>query len=457
MGIPNFIVYAYYLTAPSQPALRRELRLWHVVLFNISAVVGVRWLAAAAQAGPGSLLLWLGAALAFFLPCALVVSSLSQRFPQEGGLYVWAKQAFGDWHGFLCAWLYFISNICYFPTLLLSGIAMASFMLGQTGIRYSEDARYAIPATLVALWLTFILNLVGLRVGKWAGILGAVSSYMLAALLIGFAILIAWRIGPATHFHLMPALNFNSLNFWSQIAFAFVGLEVAPILGGEIFDPDRAIPRAAWISGIGCTGFYMAGTAAMLLLLPPEKISTLTGLAQAGEVAGTRFGASWLSPCFAALITISVIGQLTAFVAGNTRLPFALGLDRYLPAAFAKLHPRWHTPHVSILAQGILSTLLLLFMQLGETLRAAYQILVDLTVIATFLPFVYIFASGFKFGQRWAGALGALVTILAIILSAVPPPGVASVWVFELKVVGGTALLALAARPIFARSVALKS
>jgi hypothetical protein len=96
-------------------------------------------------------------------------------------------------------------------------------------------------------------------------------------------------------------------------------------------------------------------------------------------------------------------------------------------------------------------------MQLGETLRAAYQILVDLTVIATFLPFVYIFASGFKFGQRWAGALGGLVTILAIILSAVPPPGVASVWVFELKVVGGTALLALAARPIFMRSGALQS
>ncbi len=253
----------------------------------------------------------------------------------------------------------------------------------------------------------------------------------------------------------MPNLDFNSLNFWSQIAFAFVGLEVAPILGGEIFDTGRVIPRAAWISGIACAGFYMAGTAAMLALLAPEKISTLTGLAQAGQVAGARLGASWLSPCFALLITVSVVGQLTAFVAGNTRLPFALGLDHYLPAAFAKLHPRWHTPYVSILAQGILSSILLLLMQLGETLRSAYQILVDLTVVATFLPFVYIFASGFKFGQRWAGAAGGLITILAIILSAAPPPGVASVWIFELKVVGGTALLALAARPIFARSGAL--
>jgi glutamate:GABA antiporter len=440
--------------AHSQPALRRELRLWHVVLFNISAVVGVRWLAAAAHAGPGSLLLWLVAALAFFLPCALVVSALTRRFPQEGGLYIWTKRAFGDWHGFLCAWLYFTSNICYFPTLLLSGVAMASFVLGAKGVRYSEEALYAIPATLVVLWLTFILNLVGLRIGKWAGILGATSSYLLAVLLIVFGISMAMHIGSATRFHLVPELNFNSLNFWSQIAFAMVGLEVAPILGGEIYAADKVIPRAAWISGIACAGFYMAGTAAMLALLTPDQVSPLTGLAQAGQVAGVRFGANWLSPCFALLITVSVIGQLTAFVAGNTRLPFALGLDHYLPAVFAKLHPRWQTPYASILAQGILSSAFLLLMQLGETLRAAYQILVDLTVIATFLPFVYIFASGFKFGQRWAGALGGAITVLAIVLSAVPPPGVSSVGIFELKVVGGAALLVLVARPIFARGLA---
>jgi amino acid transporter len=438
----------------SQPALRRELKLWHVVSFNLSALLGVRWLAAAAHAGPGSLLLWLIAALAFLLPCALVISALSKKFPQEGGLYVWTKQAFGDWHGFLCAWLYFLSNITYFPTLLLSGVAMASYMLGQTGIRYSEDARYAIPATLAALWLTFILNLVGLRIGKWAGVLGAVSGYLIAALLILFGLMVAFHGGVATRFHLLPELSFDSLNFWSQIAFAMVGLEVASILGGEIHDPGDVIPRAAWISGIGCAGFYMAGTAAMLALMAPEKISTLTGLAQAGQVAGARFGASWLSPCFALFITVSTVGQLTAFVAGNTRLPFALGIDHYLPPAFAKLHPRWHTPYVSILTQGILSTALLLLFQLGETLRAAYQILVDLTVIATFFPFVYIFASGFKFGQRWAGALGGLITVLAIILSVVPPPGIASVWIFELKVVGGTIVLGLAALPIYARGAA---
>ena len=440
----------------TQPALRRELRLWHLVFFNISAVAGIRWLAAAAHVGPGSISLWLLATLAFFLPSALVVSSLAARFPEQGGFYIWTKRAFGDWHGFLCAWIYFVSNILYFPTLLLSGVAMASYMFGQAGVHYSENPVYAIPVTFAGLWLAFLANLVGLRVGKWTGILGGGSTYLIAGLLVAFAALVAWRYGSATQFHFIPDPSWDNLNFWSQIALAMTGLELAPILGGEIHNPDKSIPRAAWISGLGCATFYISGTAAMLVLLPPERISVVTGLAQAGEIAGSRFGANWLSPCFALLITVGVIGQLSTYIAGNTRLPFALGIDRYLPPIFAKFHPRWHTPHVSILTQGVLSSALLLFMQLGENLRAGYQILVDMVVIATLVPFVYIFATGFKFGRRWAGIAGALLSIAGVILSAIPPPGVASVWLFELKVVGGSILLVLAGRVIFVRSKAAR-
>jgi amino acid transporter len=392
------------------------------------------------------------AAVAFFLPSALVVSSLSARFPEEGGFYIWTKHAFGAWHGFLCAWLYFVSNILYFPTLLLSGVAMASYMFGQNGVRYSENPVYAIPVTVAVLWLAFLVNLVGLRVGKWPGLLGGVSTYLIAGLLCFFGLVVAWRFGSATHFQFTPEASWGNLNFWSQIALAMTGLELAPILAGEIHNPGKNIPRAAWLSGFLGAGFYMAGTAAMLVLLAPERISPMTGLAQAGDLAGSRLGANWLSPVFALLITLGVIGQLTTYIAGNTRLPFAIGLDRYLPEAFAKLHPRWHTPHVSILTQAIFSTLFLLLTELGENLRAAYQILVDMVVVATLIPFVYIFATGFKYGQRLAGAAGALIAGIAVILSCSPPPGIASVWLFELKIIGGTLLLALAGRVIFVRS-----
>jgi len=438
----------------SQPALRRELRLWHLVIFNISAVAGIRWLAAAAHVGPGSITLWLLATLTFFLPSALVVAGLSARFPEEGGFYVWTKQAFGDWHGFLSAWIYFLSNMLYFPTLLLSGVAMASYMFGESGVKYSENGAYAIPATLAVLWFVVLTNLLGLRFGKWPSVLGGGAAYLVAVLLCVFAVLVVVRYGSATHFNIVPELSWSNLNFWSQIAFAMVGLELAPIMGGEIQNAEKTIPRAAWISGFLCAAFYIAGTAAMLVLLAPAKINPMTGLAQAGDIAGTRFTATWLSPCFALLITIGVLGQLSSYVAGNSRLPFALGFDHYLPGVFAKIHPRWGTPYVSLLAQGIISTVFLLLAELGESLRAAYQIMVDMTVIVTFIPFLYIFASGFKFGQRIAGASGLFVSLLAIILSVIPPEGISSVPVFELKVIGGSLLLAYSGHLVFARNKA---
>ena len=113
----------------TEPQLRRELGLRDLVLFNIAAVIGIRWLAAAAHTGPVSITLWLLAAGFFFIPSTLAVATLSARFPEEGGIYVWTKQGFGDWHGFLCGWCYWLSNLFYFPNLLLAGVDMAGYAL----------------------------------------------------------------------------------------------------------------------------------------------------------------------------------------------------------------------------------------------------------------------------------------------------------------------------------------
>ena len=438
--------------AEAQPSLRRELRLWDLILFNISALAGIRWLAAAAHAGSGSLALWVLAALFFFLPSALVIARLSELFPEEGGMYIWTKRAFGDWHGFLCAWFYFVGNILYFPSLLLAGVTIASYMFGAEAVHLAGTVRFAIPVTLVALWLALLANLVGLRVGKWTSNLGGTGTYITAALLCAFGLWIALKYGSATPFHLVPQANWENLNFWSQIAFAFQGLELGAILGGEIRNPRTTIPKAAWIGGLACAAFYMAGTAAMLALLTPDKISPLTGLAEAGHAAAVRLGLPWITGCFALLVTAGIFGQVSTYIAGNTRLPFAIGLDHYLPEAFGRLHPRWRTPHVSILTQGVLSSVLLIAMQLGETLRAAYQILVDMTVIVSFVPFVYIFGSGLRFGPKVAAASGLLVSLLAIALSLVPPPEVSGVLIFELKLAGGCVAFGLLGRWVFMAS-----
>jgi amino acid transporter len=431
--------------------LKRELRLRDVIFFDICAIVSLRWVAAAAHAGPGSFVLWIIAAVFFFLPSAIVVARLSQRFPEEGGMYIWTKRAFGDRHAFLCGWFYFISTVLYFPSLLLAGIGMTAYALGGAGQRLAEDRVFAMSATLAVLWAVFAANFFGIKVAKWISAFGGSSTFIIGALLGVLAIYVALHSGSATRLVALPKADLSTVNFWSQIAYAFVGLELAPIMSAEIRNPTRDLPRAAAISGAVSTVFYIGVTAALLVLLRPESISPMTGLAQAGVAGAVQLGGPAFAILFAVLIGLAVIGQLDTWIAGNTRLPYAIGLDNFLPAAFKWTHPRWGTPYVSLLVQAVAATLFLLMAQSGESVRASYQIMVDTTVIVTFIPFVYIFGSGFRFASKIAAVSGLAVTLIAIVLSAMPPPEAASAVLFETKVVGGTVLFAVAGLLVFKR------
>lgn len=409
-------------------------------------MVGIRWLAAAAHTGPGSITLWVLAAGLFFVPLALAVAALSKRFPEEGGIYVWTRRGFGDWHGFLCGWCYWLSNVFYFPSLLLAGVGMAATALG-----FAENRTAILATALAILWIASITNIVGLGVGKWTGNLGGFSTYLGGALLVGLG-LVAWmRFGSATPLRLVPEWNLDKLNFWSQIVFAFGGLELGAIMGGEIRNPEKTVARAAWIAGLCIAAFYIAGTLAMLVLLPPDQISVVTGLVQAAAAAGARLGLGWPPLVLAFAIGLGVTGQLGAWIAGSARLPFVIGIDHYLPPIFSRLHPRWRTPHFSILILSGACTVFVAAMQAGENLRIAYQLLVDMTVVTYFVPFLYLFGAAWKNGQRASSIAGLAVTMLGIVLSFVPPPDVSSVWAFELKLGGGFLLLAAAARACFRR------
>ena len=433
--------------APTTPALRRELGLRDLVLFNVAAVVGVRWLAAAAHTGPGSITLWLLAAVLFFVPSALAVAALSRRFPQEGGIYVWTRDAFGDWHGFLCGWCYWVSNLFYFPGLLLAGVGMAASALG-----FAENPVWLVTISLAALWIASVTNLFGLAIGKWTGNVGALSTGVTGALLVAFGAAVWLHGGSATHMHILPEWNFDRLNFWSQIAFAFGGLELAAIMGGEIRNPQKTVPRAAWMAGLAIAAFYIAGTLAILVLLPPYRVSVVIGIVQAASTAGARLGIGWPPLAIALAICLGVIGQLAVWIAGTARLPFVIGIDHYLPPVFSRLHPRWGTPHLSILILTGACTVFVIVMQAGENLRSGYQLLVDMTVILYFVPFLYLFGATWKCGERLSSAAGLLTTVVAVALSFVPPPDVSSVWVFELKLVGGFVVLLMGARVCFQRA-----
>jgi amino acid transporter len=436
--------------AEPAPGLKRELGLRDLVLFNLAAVVSTRWIAAAAHAGSGSLTLWAFAAVFFLVPCALVVAHLSRRFPEQGGFYVWTREAFGDWHAYVCGLFYFLNNLFWIPGVLIATVGMMTNAIPPLSA-YAERPAFIVPVAMVLLILIVAANYIGLRVGKWVDNLGGVSVYVICTCLIAAAAITFLHRGAATHFQFSPNWDWQKLNFWSQMAFGMTGLELSPIISGEIRDPRRNVFRATWISAVLIMLFYIAGTGAILTILAPDRVSPVIGLTQAGVQTAQETGARWVPLVIALGILLSLGGQLGTYVGACARLPFVIGIANLLPQAFARLHPRYGTPYLSILILGVGSAVLLLVSQMGETFRAAYQTTIDLSVITLFIPFLYIFAAAWKFGQRLSGAVGLAVSALAIIFSFIPTADVSSVWRFELKLIGGCVLLLALAHLFYRR------
>src|SRR5213594_3457999 len=247
---------------------------WDVLLFNIATVLGPRWIAAAAHSGPSSISLWIIAAVFFFIPSALVINELSSRFPCEGGLYIWAKEAFGDFHGFVAGWTYWIYTVFYFPGLLLASAAMSAYVIGEGGATLEHNRQFLLLVSLGYLIIAVVLNIIGLNIGKWLQNAGGVSTYLPLLMLLGVEAILWMKHGPVTHFtpaNMLPVWNWDTVNFWSQIAFAFSGLELGSAISQEVRNPQKPLPRAVHASGLLIARMYIVATVAVLALVPAAK------------------------------------------------------------------------------------------------------------------------------------------------------------------------------------------
>ena len=425
------------------------MRLRDVVLFNVTAIVGLRWLTTAGQFGPASLVLWLLAMVIFFLPSARVVRELTDLDPRSGGMYRWVTRAFGPTHGFVAGWGYWVNNLFYFPSLLVATAAIAAYAAGPRGVHLADNPWFVGGIALGGLWLAVWLNVVGLGVGKWLQNVGGYATYLPALLFVALAIWGFAEHGSATSFsvhRLLPEkFDFELVNFFATMTFAFAGLELAPTLGDEIHDPAATLRRGVIISGVAVVAVYLLGTLAVLVALPGESINITNGIPQAAAVLVERIGVPGLAPIaavIAVLLVISNIGGVGAWLAGSARLPYAAGIDRALPPVFARVHPTWRTPYIALFCQGGLASILIVAGLGGASVRDAYVILTSTTIILFFIPYLYIFGAYLRLrrDRSLLSAISGWVGLGAVLLSigvSLVPPAVESPLGFEIKVVGG--------------------
>src|SRR5467141_3981941 len=450
------------ITAPAAPLareaphLRRVLGRVDLMLLFVVAVFNLNVVPSIAANGGVTVWLWIISLALFFWPQAIAVIELAHRYPGEGGVYLWAKEVFGDFHGFLSGWCYWTNNMMYVPTIMLYFVGVFVFVLGAGHESLADNKSFTLTASLVLLFLLVVLNVLGLGVGKWLNNLGAIGTGFAAAVLIGLGIVIWLRFGTtvtAADFQI-PANPRFVLNSFGVICFGLVGLELASIMGDEIRDPQRTLPGAVAWGGVLSGLLYIAATLTLLIAVSKNDISVLQGIVQAVSHMADRVGVGWIVAPFALMLSLSIAGIGSAWLAGSARIPFVAGLDSYLPAWLGKVHPRYLTPYPALIVHAAISMALVALNFIASNVQETFQKLLSLAVVLQLVPFLYIFAALLKISADpaftkvrynratlvFAGASGLITTSMAIAVAFFPAVQITSLFLYEVWMFGGTLL-----------------
>jgi glutamate:GABA antiporter len=431
----------------------RAMRLRDVVLMNVVAVVGLRWIARGARTGPASVTLWILAWIAFFIPLAIAVSRLAEKYPDQGGVYVWTRRAFGPSHGFVCGWCMWVNNLFYFPSLLLFAAANLAAIGGPHWQAIGATKTFSVVFVLAGIWFAAGLNVLGLRESKWLQNAGTLGVWIPVGLLVGCGGLALVRFGSATPFTaaaMVPRGDLlDTIGLWSAMCFAFSGFEISSLIGQEIEDPEVTIPRGVFIAGAIVTVVYILGSASVLFAIPVSSLKELSGITDAVQLVAGRVGLGSLGAMTGALLVLNALAGTASWTAGAARVPFAAGVDAAMPRAFAALHPRYRTPHVALIVQAAASSLIFLasvFVTVAgrsTSLQEAYDILVNLTILIYFVPYLYLFAAQVRLlpdAPKSIAWMGFAATFISLGLTFLPPPG-SNVLTFEVNLIAQAAVV----------------
>jgi glutamate:GABA antiporter len=437
------------MSAHEPPAIPRTLGRWDLVLLKIVAIVNINNVPPVAVYGWASLGLWGLAFVTFFVPEAIAVLALSRRHPGEGGIYLWTRKTFGDAHGFLSGWCYWTNNLFYVPVLLVYMAGTLAFAGGEARAAGLVNQK-AFVAVVSFGWLALIAlaNIRGLAVGKWIQNIGGLGAFLSVGLVLAAAGA-AWASGAAVRAPTVTGVSWEMTTSFAVMCNALVGIELASTMGDEIRNPARDLGPAIVIAGVVSIASYLLVTGAVLTLMPVERLGVIQGVMQAVGAGASAAHVGWIIVPLALVMGLATGGAASAWFAGSSRIPFVAGLTRALPSALGRVHPRWHSPHVALVSCAVLAAVFTAFSLAGSSVAEAYQVLLKAAVVIQLIPFVYLFLAltktpGVGMGPRVAGGVGLTTTIIALLAAFLPTSDVASVALFETKmvvsVVGPTAL-----------------
>jgi amino acid transporter len=434
---------------PQSAVLRRELSLADLALAQILIVIVPEFFGTAVKAGPSHVVLWLLAILLFFVPQGLVVAHLNRLMPLEGGLYEWARLAFGDRVGFLVAWNMWLNTTVQVSQIALVTTTYIAYAAGPSGEWIASSPLLLVGGSIALIAGMMVIARLGLSVGKWVSNAGSIFTVLILGVLIALPFL-HLRHGTLPHYNplplVLPPFTFFSLSVFSKMTFgALSGFELIAIFAGESRNPGRNLARSILFTAPLIALLYILGTSAILAFVSPDAIDVIGPIPQALSRGLGLFGlAGPLVSIAILLLLLNYICSYTLYFSSNTRLPLVAGWDHLLPRWFTVLHAKYRTPVNSILFMGGVALAASTAVLIGARNQEAFSLLqiwawtfYGMAYLALFaIPLFSPKAKGIRpgLGLRIGAAAAFTVTLLFVLLSVSPVIEVASVWKYSLKI-----------------------
>ncbi|PFH83819.1 amino acid permease [Bacillus sp. AFS088145] len=377
----------------------KKLGVMGLSFLSINAILGLRNIAFASTIGPSAIFYWIVAALIYFIPIGLIVAELSTTYPNQGGMGVWVRKAFGEKASFLCSWFFWIANFTYYPSLLLTTTIAIAYGINQPQMA-SHPMKTAIISSVI-FWIVTLLTLKGTKMSGRLASIGAPLGVLVPAILIfGFGFYSMFSGQPsATHFTqstIMPNnLSFGTIMFLSTLMFGFSGAEMLGTIAGNVRNPQKTFPRAIFITSIIIALVYILATVAFQFVITISSDQTATALYLFADKITSQFGLNFsLSQILGICFLLAFVGSLS-FLILNPSVMIAESAKDVLPKNLLKEN-KDGMPSILVLGQAVAVTFILILSAFVPSVSKALNMLILMSTLAFFIPYVFLISAYLK-------------------------------------------------------------
>ncbi|MFC3571985.1 APC family permease [Streptomyces yaanensis] len=348
----------------------------------IGSIVGTGVFAlpsALAPYGPISLVAFVVVTLGA-LALALTFGALSKRVPASGGPYVYAREAFGEFAGFLNAWSYWITAWAGNAAIVVAWVGYVEVFV-NTG----HNKWISVTLALIGLWIPAAVNLTGVRNTGAFQLLTTVLKFVPLVFMatVGLLFIDSHNFGP---FNASGQSALGAISAAGAIAlFSYLGLEAASVVAGRVQEPRRNVPRATVYGTLVCAVIYILGTLAVFGTVAHGKLGDSS--APFTDAANAIFGGTWAGDIVAVAAIISGIGALNGWTMLCAEMPYAAARDGLFPQAFARLRGENDVPVFGIVASTVLASLITVFSY--TRFDEVFTKIVLLSVLTAVIPYLF--------------------------------------------------------------------